>query len=345
MDSIRSVIKANRSKIADSSLKTYTSIVGNLYKKVAGNDDLPKALEFFKKNVKEVMKFLADTPSGKRKTILASLVVFTEKDEDASGRYRTLMLDDKKIYDEEEKDQKMTDSQRENWVSQDELRDLWNRMDKENRPLLSRDSLKERELQQLQNFVILSLYYLQPPRRLKDYTEMKLKNIDEEKDNFAKKDKLVFNVYKTAKTHGKEEVTLNPKLKFILNKWKTLNANEYLLVSLGGKKLTSSQLQQRLNTILGKKASVNILRHSFLSDKYKDLPALRELETRADDMGHTLEQALLYVKRDAPAPAPVESSAPAPAPVAVKKVVKKKIQKSGKRVQKDQKDQKDESKK
>lgn len=333
MDSIRTVIKVNRPKIADSSLKTYTSIVANLYKKVAGNDDLAKALDYFKKNTKEVIKFLADTPSSKRKTILASLVVFTEKDEDASGRYRTLMLDDKKIYDEEEKDQKMTDSQRENWVSQDELKELYSRMDKENRPLLSRDSLKDRELQQLQNFLILSLYYLQPPRRLKDYTEMKIRGIDEEKDNFTKKDKLVFNVYKTAKTHGREEVNLNPKLKFIINKWKVLNPSEYLLISIGGKKLSSSQLQQRLNTILGKKASVNILRHSFLSDKYKDLPALRELEQRAEDMGHTLQQALLYVKTDAPETAP--PVAPPVAPVKVK-VVKKKIQKSGSRVKKDE---------
>tara|TARA_R110002126_G_scaffold103952_2_gene237193 strand:- start:1255 stop:2268 length:1014 start_codon:yes stop_codon:yes gene_type:complete len=330
MDSIRSVIKVNRPKIADSSLKTYTSIVGNLYKKVAGNDDLSKALVYFKKNTKEVIKFLGDMPSGKRKTILASLVVFTEKDEDAADRYRTLMLEDKKVYDEGEKDQLMTEKQKESWVTQDEVKDLWNRMDKENRPLLSRESLKERELQQLQNFVILSLYYLQPPRRLKDYTEMKIREVDEAKDNFYKKDKLVFNVYKTAKTHGKEEVNLNPKLKFILNKWKTLNTADYLLVSVGGKKLSSSQLQQRLNTILGKKASVNILRHSFLSEKYKDLPALRELEERAGDMGHTLDQALLYVKRDAPA-APAEAPAEAPAPVA-KKTVKRKIQKSGSRV-------------
>lgn len=327
MDYIRSTIKENRPKIADSSLKTYTSIISNLYKKVAGNDDLDKAFNFFKKSSKQVMKYLEGMDPGKRKTILAALVVLCEKDEDVTNIYRLQMISDKKVYDEDQKDQRMTDKQKENWVSQDELKSLYERMDKENRPLLGREALKNNELQQLQNFVILSLYYLQPPRRLKDYTEMKLRDIDEKVDNFVKKDKLIFNQYKTAKTHGLEEVALNPKLKFILNKWKALNPSDYLLVGVGGKKLTSSQLQQRLNGILGKKASVNILRHSFLSEKYKDLPAVRELEERAEAMGHTLEQALLYVKRDAPEDSPPSN------PPEEKKPAKKKIQKSGSRVQ------------
>jgi integrase len=177
---------------------------------------------------------------------------------------------------------------------------------------LSREKLNERDFQKLQNFVILALYHLQAPRRLKDYTEMKLRSVDEEKDNFIKANNLVFNVYKTAKTHGKETVAMNPKLKFILTKWRVLNPNEYMLVGLTGKKLSSSQLQQRLNQILGKRASVNILRHSFLSEKYKDLPAVRELEKRAEEMGHTVEQALLYVKKDAPsAPPPADPAPPA----------------------------------
>lgn len=319
MDNVRKVIKENRPKIADSSLKTYTSFVVNLYKKVAKDDKLEKALDFFTKNAKEVMDFLKDVPPSRRRNIMSSLVVFTEKNERAADQYRKQLMDDKKDYENDQKDQKMSETQKENWVSQDEVKKLYDQMDKENRPLLTRESLKEREFQQLQNFVILALYHLQPPRRLKDYTEMKLREVDEKTDNFIKANNLVFNVYKTAKTHGQEKVALNPKLKFILNQWKRLNPNEYLLVAKNGKKLSSSQLQQRLNAILGKKASVNILRHSFLSEKYKDLPAVRELEERAAEMGHTVEQALLYVKRDVP-----EKSPSPQAPPPKKKVVRRK---------------------
>ena len=300
MDQIKDQIQKNRPKISASSIRTYSSIVSNLYKKVADKDSLDGIKGYFESNVKKVLDFLKDTPSNKRKTILASLVVFTEGNEKSADQYRKQMLDDKGKYDDEQKDQKMTDSQRENWVSQDEVKKLYDQMDKELRPMLSRDKLSERQFQDLQNFVILALYHLQAPRRLKDYTEMKLRSVDEEKDNFVKANNLVFNVYKTAKTHGKETIAMNPKLKFILTKWKNLNPNEYMLVGLTGKKLSSSQLQQRLNQILGKRASVNILRHSFLSEKYKDLPAVRELEKRAEEMGHSVEQALLYVKKDAP---------------------------------------------
>ena len=306
MDNIRQQIQKNRPKISASSIRTYSSILANLYKKIVNKDSLDGVMDFFDKSIKSVMDYLKDMPSSKRKTILAALVVFTEGNEKVADQYRKKMLDDKNKYDDEQKDQKMSDTQRENWVSQDEVKKLYDQMDKENRPLLSREKLNDREFQQLQNFVILALYHLQAPRRLKDYTEMKLRNIDEEKDNYVKKNNLVFNVYKTAKTHGREEIAMNPKLKFILTKWKVLNPHEYTLVGLTGKKLSSSQLQQRLNQILGKKASVNILRHSFLSEKYKDLPAVRELEKRAEEMGHTVEQALLYVKKDAPSDPPPE---------------------------------------
>jgi len=329
MDQIKDQIQKNRPKISASSIRTYSSIVSNLYKKMTEKNSVDGIKGYFESNVKKVLDFLKETPANKRKTILASLVVFTEGNEKAADLYRKQMLDDKGKYDDEQKDQKMTDTQRENWVSQDEVKKLYDQMDKELRPLLSRDKLNDRQFQDLQNFVILALYHLQAPRRLKDYTEMKLRSVDEEKDNFIKANNLVFNVYKTAKTHGKETVAMNPKLKFILTKWRVLNPNEYMLVGLTGKKLSSSQLQQRLNQILGKRASVNILRHSFLSEKYKDLPAVRELEKRAEEMGHTVEQALLYVKKDAPSAPPAPSVAPAdPAPPATRPKRARKVSKA-----------------
>ena len=180
-------------------------------------------------------------------------------------------------------------------MSQDELKKIYGDLDKDSRPLLSKTSLKPNEFQRLQNFVILSLYVLQPPRRLQDYTEMRIKGTDDT-GNYISKSKFIFRKYKTAKAHGQEEITINPKLKFILDKWKKLNPHEWLLVGMTDKKFSSSQLQQRLNSILGKKASVNILRHSFLSDKYKDIN-IRDMEETAEAMGHSKEQAMLYVKK------------------------------------------------
>jgi integrase len=125
---------------------------------------------------------------------------------------------------------------------------------------------------------------------------MKIKNTTED-DNYISKTKFIFNKYKTARSHGREEIPINPKLKFILDKWKKINPHDYLLVGITNNKFSSSQLQQRLNSILGRKASVNILRHSFLSDKYKDIN-LREMEKDAEALGHSVAQQMLYIKKE-----------------------------------------------
>jgi integrase len=296
MEHIKETIKKNRPHIAESSVKTYSSIVSNLYKYITKEKDVGDAVGFFNKHSKDVINYLKNTEPSTRKTKLAALVVLCEK-QPCVEVYRKQMLDDAHKYNDREKDQEKTETQRENWIEQDELKKIYDELDKDTRPLLSKATLKPSEFQRLQNFVILSLYVLQPPRRLQDYTEMKLKNIDEKTDNYINKTKFVFNKYKTAKFSGKEEITINPKLKFILDKWKKLNPYDYLLVGSTEKKFSSSQLQQRLNSILGKKASVNILRHSFLSDKYKDIN-IRDMEETAKAMGHSKNQAMLYVKHD-----------------------------------------------
>jgi hypothetical protein len=40
-----------------------------------------------------------------------------------------------------------------------------------------------------------------------------------------------------------------------------------------------------------------MFRPSFLSHMYKDLPDLKDIKERADAMGHSVDQALEYVKK------------------------------------------------
>ena len=58
-------------------------------------------------------------------------------------------------------------------------------------------------------------------------------------------------------------------------------------------------MTQRLNKIFGKKASINALRHTYLTDKYKNL--MEQQKNMANDMkemGSSLIQAPVYVKLD-----------------------------------------------
>ncbi len=128
---------------------------------------------------------------------------------------------------------------------------------------------------------------------------MKIKNFKEDEDNYFKKDVFTFNKYKTArfKQFGEQTVKLPKELLKIIKKWIKLNPTDYLLFDSQKNKLSPTKLTQRLNKILGKKASINILRHSFLSDKYKNLPSLIELEEEAKEMGHSLKEHLEYIKK------------------------------------------------
>jgi integrase len=40
-----------------------------------------------------------------------------------------------------------------------------------------------------------------------------------------------------------------------------------------------------------------MLRHIYLSDKYKNIPAIASIDALAEQMGHSSQQALEYIKR------------------------------------------------
>lgn len=297
MENIKKILKDNRPNITDSSINTYASILSNLYKKINNTNKIDDDIEeFFCSNSTEVIDFLKNLEPKKRKTILASLVVFCNN-ETSKNKYRKLMLEDNARVKEDNLQQKMPERMKENWVSQDELKSIYNQLEKETKPLFSKSKLKMNEIQHIQNFIILSLYTLQEPRRLLDYTEMRLRNHTED-DNYIDKGKFVFNKHKTAKHFGTQTVPIQNKLKLLLGKWSKINDTDYLLIDVNGNKLTQAQLQQRLNKIFGRQASVNIIRHSYLSDKYKDVPDLKDMVKTANNMGQvSIHQALEYVKK------------------------------------------------
>ena len=65
------VIKEKRPKLSDGSLKTYKSILTNIYKKCYPNDDIIDLKKF--DDVDCIMEHLKEVPFSKRKTTLAAL--------------------------------------------------------------------------------------------------------------------------------------------------------------------------------------------------------------------------------------------------------------------------------
>ena len=69
---------------------------------------------------------------------------------------------------------------------------------------------------------------------------------------------------------------------------------EYLL-SQRGEKITVQTLTKVFNNIFKKKVSVNVLRHAYITDELS--PAIEKLEKSAEEMGHSRNQQVMYVKK------------------------------------------------
>ena len=290
---IKKILKEKRATLSESSLTTYSSTLNNLFKKVF--KDTPFDVKLFDDEAK-IVEHLKDIPANKRKSILSALVVITN-----NGKYREMMIGDITSYKATIDKQEKTEDQKENWVSQDEIKDIYLKLKKIAESLLKKKTHTPKELQEIQRYIIICVLggIFIPVRRSKDYCDFKLYNLDTEKMNYMEDDEFVFNSYKTAKTYSTQKVHIPKELKSIINKWRSISENDWLLFDLNGGKLTNVKLNQRLQSILGKKASVNMLRKSYLTSKYADnMKVQKEMAETMKDMGSSMNQSTTYVKLD-----------------------------------------------
>ena len=294
-------IKKSKPNISAGSLKTYNSLLRSVYKGAFGATDKPDVGNF--KKSKEIMQFLESKPFNVRKTYLAALLALAPDEK----VFKETMMNDIKSYSDDIKKEEMTPKLAESAISQTEIDDITAELKQNADVLFKKKAHRVVDLMDIQNYIILSLYNGHVvPRRALDYCAMLYQNYDTEKDNYVdfKKNKLVFNKYKTAQKMGKElkgrqELDLPLALKKILQKWIALIPKEvdHLLFNSNLEPLTNVSLNQRLNGIFGGKKSVNSLRHFYLTKNYKEL--MEETQRMSADMqamGSSIDQAKNYVR-------------------------------------------------
>ena len=263
MSSLGKLIRELRPRISDSSIKTYVSSLSSLFKKVYGSGEVDP--EKFVDSSK-ILSFLKDMPPARRKSILAALVVITN----GVPAYRDQMQDDIAVYQHDVQKQSKNEKQEAYWMEPSAIDDKLAQLKTEALYLLKKKTLSMIDLQQIQNWVILSLYWLQVPRRSLDYCLMKWRGDVGDKDNSynMKKGTFRFVSYKTQRIHGVQTMQAPKDLRAALTKWLKKNPTDFLLFDSQGHQLTPTTLNQRLNKIFGKKLSTSGLRHIFLSSKY-----------------------------------------------------------------------------
>jgi integrase len=190
-----------------------------------------------------------------------------------------------------------TEKERENWINQEEV--LAKLIELKAKVVSKKKKLTDGEFDALRNYLLLSLFALQKPRRNRDYQDMIViakKTIPSENTSNVldlKENRFVFNNFKTKKTYQAQAVSISPELRDIIDLYlkhhptykPTSVKPVQLLVTFEGNPFTkNNDITRMLYKIFdNKKVGVNMLRHIFLTDKYKEV--MEEMKKDATQMG------------------------------------------------------------
>lgn len=290
---IKVLIKKNNPKLSPQSLNTYAQVLFRLYYNIHDNNE-PFEFSFFEQQ-SNVLKELENYNPRVRKTYLSALISASPQHNDL---YKKLMKLDIEEYDKQVETGEKTHSEEYNWLTSDYIEKKYNELIERYAYLLNKKKITMKYLQLLQDLIIVALctgiYPELPPRRALDWTEFKILNIDDKKDNYIIDDTLKFNRFKTKKFYGESSIKIGDELKLLLNKFISLNPYEYLLVNSKGEKLNEITLNQKIKKIFDGKGGINIFRKVYITNLYSNLPNLKEI---AGKMGHSVDQQMLYIKK------------------------------------------------
>ena len=223
-----------------------------------------------------------------------------------SARYGELRDEAHSKYEAQAKSHKKSPAQEKNWVSMAEIDSLLQTLSDEAKKIYKRENVSNKDFMTLQQRLLLKIYREFPLRNdvahMRIITPHKYKTADK-KENYlvgtpAKGYAIHLNSYKTDGTFGAKVIQLTPELNGDVRKWLKFNTTGFLFVNAlrepisanGITKLFTRLFQQRL----GKNVSTSMIRHIYLSDKYKD-----DLEEKTEDsynMGHSLAMQKDYIK-------------------------------------------------
>ena len=300
------LIKEKR-QIKENSLRSYLIIL----KKLNENKEILN-LDFLKdtKKIEEIIRDRAlTTQRNYLGAILVVLSAFNKASFDAALQFYRDMLDElNEEYQNQLKSHEKDPKQSKNWVSLDTLKKAMNRLkrDIEERSILKKENLSNKELMLLQRYVVAGLYLLQPPIRLDFSMDVVNKRSDiEEGKNYLlnmgrNKKKFIFSEYKTSKSYDTKEVDLNSPLNKIMNIWLKHNKSGYLLINNRGGKLTSNGLGKLIPKVFettNKHITLNLIRHIYISENV-DLDAINKAKKLAEDMLHSSSTQVDYIKTD-----------------------------------------------
>ena len=287
------------------------------------NDKKPFKTLTFLKDTEKIDKLIVAYAPSTQKALYSTLssVLSLYKDKPTYKRVYTFYYDKmmgKSKEASEVNPHEKTATQKDNWISWDEVKKRHSDLKEKVDAFVSQKALTPSQFETLLQYTVLSLYTFSQPRRNQDYMDMfvsilkKLKPEELSKDkNYLTVEKIptkfIFNKYKTAKKYGQQIIDISPELSEVLamylkhhpllkgNKSKTVECK--FLVNSDGTPFTAlNAITRILNKIFGKKIGSSMLRHIYISDKFGD--EFKEMSETAANMGHSVSEQRNYAKSD-----------------------------------------------
>lgn len=295
-------IQEFKPNIKMNSIMTYINNLKKICRELSGKDKKDCYLGDLKwlNDFDKVMKTIDDEALNTRKNRLIAIVVSlkaTEGDKDLIEKYTKEMTDLAEKSDARDKEQKLTDKQRDNWVDYEDLikltETLFDRI--KEKGLLKNEKLSRKEYTLFQDYIMLRTYLTFTYRN--DFAMMKVINSekdDDSKDNFLllknnMPDKFILNQYKTDRKYGKKSVSIPDKLSKVIKKFLRFNKSGYFLTLQDGiRAMTPNGITKAFNRLfqneLGKTISTSLLRHIVISHMRENDPTIQEQERKEKEI-------------------------------------------------------------
>ena len=276
-------------------------MINSLQKKLSL--DKPLLPEVIEDNAAKIKEYLSDKQPKYRKTTLSALVsvLVGKPDSKVLKSFREQLLSDSSVYENEVKQQKLTNSQEDGYIDWKTVLEVKNKLGDIVKPLIRKKNLDKNDKRLIQQYALVSLYTNAEPRRALEIATLKHKAADKEKDNYIDKTNFVFNQYKTAKYLGKQVIPIPKETQKAIKDWLRVRGveSEFVFLDSDGKPLTSAKLGNQLRDIFDPiNVSVNILRHSYIKHMLGNID-LEKIQEMANNLGQqNVIQTLQYIKKD-----------------------------------------------
>jgi len=201
-----------------------------------------------------------------------------------------------------------SEAQKENWISKDNIMELWKKYDDEVNIFKNKRIITENQQDILLRFMILSLYTLISPRRNADYGLMKIvkkmtPNMSDEFNYLDMKTKtFYFNNYKTSGKYAQQDEKIPEKLWDVIKVYLKFHSKDcdFFLCSDGKPLPHKNSITLILNKIFGKRVGCSLLRNIMMTNDLHELhPMLDVIKKKAKEMGSSANTLINnYIKRD-----------------------------------------------